>query len=288
MQPTKVTVLDGGLSTALEELGSTLNTSLWSGELLRAERPRVRAAHKLFVDAGAEILITSSYQITFPGCEARGWSREEVADALASSTELARFDGVKVAASVGPYGAYLADGSEYRGNYGLSVSELKDFHRERLQALIASNPDYLAIETIPELSEARAIVELLEELQNTKPFWISFSCKSESELSSGEAFADAVALVAGAKNALGVGINCTAPSLIAGLMKNGGDQVSYILYPNSGREWDAVNKVWVGNHGEVFTAEQIKSWKSLGATIIGGCCGVGSKDIAALRPLISK
>ena len=276
-------LLDGGLSTALEELGATLNTTLWSGELLRSHRDDIRAAHKLFVDAGAKILITSSYQITFPGCEARGWSREEVADAIKASTELARFDGVKVAASVGPYGAYKADGSEYRGNYGLTVEELKAFHRERLTALIATAPDYLAVETIPEMNEARAIIELLAELNSSIPFWISFSCKNEKELSSGELFADAAALVSSTPNAFAVGINCTAPQFIAPLLQSADNKVGFVVYPNSGREWDAVNKKWIGDQSEVFTSAQIAEWKDLGAFIIGGCCGVGPRDIAELR-----
>lgn len=282
-----ITLLDGGFSTALEELGNTLNTSLWSGELLKSHPDQVRAAHKLFADAGAEVLITSSYQITYPGCAALGWSQEEVAQAIIDSTELARFPGVKVAASVGPYGAYLADGSEYRGNYGLSNDELKDFHRERLAALIASRPDLLAVETIPELTEANAIIELIQEIKPDMPFWISFSCKSESELSSGEKFADAVALVNSAPSAVAVGINCTKPAFIAPLLKSAHSEIPYVVYPNSGREWDAVAKVWLGPINSSFEISDIQAWKSLGATVIGGCCGVSPRDIAQLHTLIN-
>ena len=280
-----ITLLDGGFSTALEELGAELNTSLWSGELLRSERDLIRAAHRSFVDAGAKILISSSYQITYPGCEARGWSRAEVTDALLASTELARFEGVKVAASVGPYGAYLADGSEYLGNYGLTIEQLKDFHRERLSVLISSEPDYLAIETIPELTEARAILELLGELGSTIPFWISFSCKSENEISSGELFKEVAQLAAAAPLSIGVGINCTAPHLITPLIKSADPGTRFILYPNSGREWDAVNKRWIGDQSTAFTSTQITEWSALGAAIIGGCCGVSPSDIANLDSL---
>jgi homocysteine S-methyltransferase len=283
----QVTLLDGGFSTALEELGNTLNTSLWSGELLKSHPDQVRAAHKLFADAGAEVLITSSYQITYPGCQALGWSKEEVDKALVDSTELARFPGVRVAASVGPYGAYLADGSEYRGNYGLSKEELKDFHRERLKALIATKPDLLAVETIPELTEADAIMELISEIAPMMPFWISFSCKSESELSSGEKFSDAIALVNGAPSAVAVGINCTKPSYIAPLLKSASSLIPYVVYPNSGREWDAVAKVWLGPVNSSFEISDIQAWKSLGAMVIGGCCGVSPRDIAQLRTLIN-
>jgi homocysteine S-methyltransferase len=283
---TGITLLDGGFSTALEELGNTLNTSLWSGELLKSHPDQVRAAHQLFVDAGAQVLISSSYQITYPGCLAQGWSNAEVDAAIIASTELARFPGVKVAASVGPYGAYLADGSEYRGNYGLSKEELKDFHRERLRALIATNPDLLAVETIPELTEARAIIELIDEIDPEMPFWISFSCKSESELSSGEMFADAVMLVNSAKSALAVGINCTKPSFIEPLLKSAKSVIPYVVYPNSGREWDSINKEWLGPVKTSFEHSDIQTWKSLGVTIIGGCCGVSPGDISELRHLV--
>ena len=283
---TSLTVLDGGFSTALEELGNTLNTSLWSGELLKSQPDQVRAAHKLFADAGAQVLITSSYQITYTGCEALGWSKEDVDEALAVSTELARFPGVKVAASVGPYGAYLADGSEYRGNYGLSKEELKDFHRDRLAALIATKPDLLAVETIPELAEAAAVIELIDEIDPGIPFWISFSCKSESELSSGEKFADAISLVNSSPSAAAVGINCTKPSFIAPLLACAPSKLPFVVYPNSGREWDAVAKVWLGPINSSFEIADIQGWKSLGATVIGGCCGVSPSDIAQLSTLI--
>lgn len=283
---TPITLLDGGFSTALEELGAELKTSLWSGEMLRSERDLIRAAHQSFVDAGAQILITSSYQITYPGCIARGWTSSEVTDALMASTELARFDGVAVAASVGPYGAYLADGSEYRGNYGLTVDQLKDFHRERLSVLISSKPEYLAIETIPELAEARAILALLSEFGSTIPFWISFSCKSESEISSGELFADAAKIVTSAPHAIGVGINCTAPHLITPLMNSADPGTRFVLYPNSGREWDAANKRWIGDQTSAFSSAQIEEWIALGAEIIGGCCGVSPSDIGGLHDKI--
>lgn len=283
---TEVTLLDGGFSTALEELGNTLNTSLWSGELLKSHPDEIRAAHKLFVDAGAQVLISSSYQITYPGCSAHGWSKDNVDAAIFASTELARFPGVKVAASVGPYGAYLADGSEYRGNYGLSKEELKDFHRDRLLALIATQPDLLAFETIPELTEAKAILELIAEIDPAIPYWMSFSCKSESELSSGEKFADAVSLVNSAKSAVAVGINCTKPGFIEPLLKSAKSSIPYVVYPNSGREWDSINKVWLGPVNSSFHPSDIQTWQALGATLIGGCCGVSPKDIAELKALL--
>lgn len=277
-----VLLLDGGLSTALEQLGNTLNTSVWSGELLKSHPDQIRAAHKLFADAGAEILITSSYQVTYPGCSALGWTKDEVNAALIASTELARFPNVKVASSIGPYGAFLADGSEYRGNYGLSVEELKEFHRERLFTLIATKPDFLAFETVPEITEARAYIELMQECGSQIPYWISFSCKSESELCSGESFADAVKVVNDSSKAFAVGINCTAPQLVAPLLKSASSKIPFIVYANSGRTWDATTKKWDGSGDLVFDSRLLQEWRALGASIIGGCCGVGPSDIAAL------
>lgn len=280
-------LLDGGLSTALEQLGNNLNTSLWSGELLRTAPDQIEAAHKAYVDAGAQVIITSSYQISMDGCALRGWSESEVRDALLLSTQLARSaaegTGVLVAASVGPYGASLADGSEYRGNYGKSKKWLKDFHRMRLQVLTESNPDLLAIETIPELTEAEAILELLEEQAIKIPYWMSFSCKDDKHISSGELFKDAVKLVGGKLGAIGVGINCTAPELITPLLSSAKSRIPFVVYPNSGRLWNAEIKEWVGPPTSGFSEMQIFEWKERGAKLIGGCCSVGPEEIAQMR-----
>jgi len=280
-------LLDGGLSTALEQLGNNLNTSLWSGELLRTAPDQIEAAHKAFVDAGAQIIISSSYQISMDGCALRGWNESEVRDALLLSTELARNatkgTDVKVAASVGPYGASLADGSEYRGNYGRTKTQLKDFHRMRLQVLVESNPDLLAIETIPELTEAEAILELLEEQDMKIPYWMSFSCKDGEHISSGELFRDAVNLVSGKLGAIGVGINCTAPEFVTPLLSSAKSRIPFVVYPNSGRTWNAQIKEWEGAPTSGFSEMQIFEWKERGAKLIGGCCSVGPEEIAQMR-----
>ena len=283
---TSPTLLDGGFSTALEQLGNTLTTALWSGELLKSRPDQIRAAHQLFAEAGADVLITSSYQVSYAGCMALGWTKDDVDQALAASTALARFPGVKVAASVGPYGAYLADGSEYRGNYGLTKDELKAFHRERLAALIATSPDLLAVETIPELTEAEAIIELISEIDPAMPFWVSFSCASGSELASGERFADAVALVNASGSAVAVGANCVKPTFVAELLGAAPSRIPFVVYPNSGRTWDATTKQWHGATASGFTQRDVETWMSLGATVVGGCCGVSPAEIAGLGALV--
>lgn len=276
-------LLDGGLATALEDLGNTFTSELWTGELLKSAPDQIRQAHAAFVQAGAEIIITSTYQVSFPGCIAKGWTHQEVVDALKNSIQLARdAEAPKVAASIGPYGAFLADGSEYRGNYDTSEDQLREFHKERLEILISCKPDYLAIETIPEIREARVLLELLKALHNTIPVWIAFSCKDEVHLSSGESFQDA-AKVSKELGADFIGINCTSPELVTSLLESASAFGPFVVYPNAGRTWNEKLKRLEGSAVKL-SHNHIKEWAECGATIIGGCCGIGPNEIA----LVSK
>jgi homocysteine S-methyltransferase len=272
-------LLDGGLATALEDLGNTFTSELWTGELLKSAPDQIRDAHAAFVKAGAEIIITSTYQVSFPGCISKGWTHDEVVDALKLSVQLARdAKSPLVAASIGPYGAFLADGSEYRGNYEASEDEIREFHKERLEILIATQPDYLAIETIPEIREAKVLLQLLKNLNNTIPVWIAFSCKDELRLSSGEYLKDAAKL----SKELGadyVGINCTSPELVAGLLESAKEYGPFVVYPNAGRTWNEKLKRLEGATVKL-SDRHIQQWVNCGATIIGGCCGIGPKEIA--------
>jgi homocysteine S-methyltransferase len=276
---TKYTLLDGGLATALEDLGNSFTSELWTGELLKSAPDQIREAHAAFVRAGAEIIITSTYQVSFPGCIAKGWTHEEVVDALKNSIQLARdAHSPKVAASIGPYGAYLADGSEYRGNYDATEAQLREFHKERLELLIACKPDFLAIETIPEIREARVLLELLKDLNNTIPVWIAFSCRDDLRLSSGEYFKDA-ARVSKELGAEYIGINCTSPELVTSLLESAKEYGPFVVYPNAGRTWNEKLKRLEGATVKL-SDKHIQEWAECGATIIGGCCGIGPKEIA--------
>ena len=277
------TKVDGGLSTALENNGNKLTTSLWTGELIRTAPSEITKAHLDFINAGSQVIITSSYQLSYLGCGKRGWSESETDDALRASTQLAKDavnksgKDVKVAASVGPYGAALADGSEYKGNYGVSKSVLKDFHARRLELLIATSPDLLALETMPDTVEVEVLLELLSDCPI--PFWVSYSCKAGNQTNAGQSFADAVAL---ANNAIAVGINCTPPELITELLLSAKSDKPFVVYPNSGRSWDAVKKEWIGSRGAGFDQDLINQWKAAGAQYIGGCCGIGADEIATI------
>jgi len=279
-----ITKLDGGLSTALENNGNKLTTSLWTGELILVNPSEITKAHLDFINAGADIIITSSYQISYLGCSKRGWSESKTDQALRGSTQLAKDavlksgKSVKVASSIGPYGAALADGSEYKGNYGVTKSALKDFHARRLEVLISTSPDLLALETMPDTFEVEVLLELLSDCPI--PYWVSYSCKAGNQTNAGQSFTEAVSL---AKDAMAVGINCTAPELITDLLLSAEGVKPFVVYPNSGRSWNAKTKEWEGSSEAGFDELLIKSWISAGAQIIGGCCGIGADEILNLK-----
>lgn len=279
-----ITKLDGGLSTALENNGNKLTTSLWTGELILVNPSEITKAHLDFINAGADIIITSSYQISYLGCSKRGWSESKTDQALRGSTQLAKDavlksgKSVKVASSIGPYGAALADGSEYKGNYGVTKSVLKDFHARRLEVLISTSPDLLALETMPDTFEVELLLELLSDCPI--PYWVSYSCKAGNQTNAGQSFTEAVSL---AKDAMAVGINCTAPELITDLLLSAEGVKPFVVYPNSGRSWNAKTKEWEGSSEAGFDELLIKSWILAGAQIIGGCCGIGADEILNLK-----
>jgi S-methylmethionine-dependent homocysteine/selenocysteine methylase len=286
-------LLDGGLATQLEAQGADLSDSLWSARLLVEDPEAIVEAHLAYFRAGARVATTASYQATFEGFARRGLAHDDAVGLLGRSVDLAdrarqraASEGIAsplfVAASVGPYGAMLADGSEYRGRYGLTVAQLRDFHRERLHVLAAAGPDVLAVETIPEVEEAVAIAELLGELDGAAA-WISFSCGDGGHLRSGAPVEEAVQAVAGAPGVLAVGLNCTAPEhadeLIARM--HAASALPVVVYPNSGEGWDAVNRRWTGA-GWRIDADAAVRWRAAGARLIGGCCRVTPDQVRLL------
>ncbi|MFH8389553.1 homocysteine S-methyltransferase [Streptomyces sp. NPDC018036] len=283
-------VLDGGMSNQLEATGHDLGDSLWSARLL-ADRPEaVVEAHLAYYEAGADVAITSSYQATFEGFARRGIPRERVAELLGLSVEAAREAARRahakgavrplwVAASVGPYGAMLADGSEYRGRYGLSVAELERFHAPRLEVLAAAAPDVLALETVPDADEARALLRGIRGLGI--PAWLSYSVAGD-RTRAGQPLEESFALAAEADEVVAVGVNCCAPedveAAVATAARVTGKPV--VVYPNSGEAWDAEARSWTGS--STFTAAQVGGWERAGARLIGGCCRVGPEAISGI------
>jgi homocysteine S-methyltransferase len=277
-------VLDGGLSTALEARGHDLSGNLWSARLLREAPAEIVAAHRSFVDAGAEVVISASYQASHIGYSAAGLTPEQCDADLEASVQLARegADGrALVAASVGPYGAALADGSEYTGYRHVGRSSLRDFHARRLERLVAASPDLIAVETIPEIGEAEVLVNLLGEIAPDLPYWVSFSAAAHARLTGGAHFAEAVDVVSGA--AVAVGVNCTAPAHIEELLGSAQPSLPYVVYPNAGASYDASSKTWTEDGSSRFAPEALGRWQELGAVLVGGCCGItadGIREIA--------
>ncbi|MDJ0344712.1 homocysteine S-methyltransferase [Streptomyces sp. H10-C2] len=281
-------VLDGGLSNQLAAQGCDLTDPLWSARLLADAPEQIEAAHAAYVRAGAQVLITSSYQATYDGFARRGTGREAASALLRSSVDLARSaaggrGGILVAASVGPYGAMLADGSEYRGRYGLSVRELERFHRPRIETLAEAGPDLLALETVPDMDEAEALLRAVEGIG--LPVWLSFSIDGD-RTRAGQPMEAAFALAAGRDEVIAVGVNCCAPHdadrAVAVAAEVSGKPV--VVYPNSGEEWDAQARQWHG--GATFEASRVRDWESAGARLIGGCCRVGPAQIAELAEVM--
>ncbi|MFE4213706.1 homocysteine S-methyltransferase [Streptomyces sp. NPDC056844] len=277
-------LLDGGLSNQLEAQGCDLSDALWSARLLSDAPQQIEAAHAAYARAGAQVLITASYQATFEGFARRGIGRAGAAELMAASVESARRAGAVtgrelwVAASVGPYGAMLADGSEYRGRYGLTVRELERFHRPRAEALAGAGPDVLALETVPDIDEAEALLRAVEGLG--VPVWLSYSVEGD-RTRAGQPLEEAFALVSGVDQVMAVGVNCCDPADAGRAVERAaatGKPV--VVYPNSGEEWDAGGRGWTGKGA--FEPGRVREWQRAGARLVGGCCRVGPSDIAAL------
>ncbi|MFH9733979.1 homocysteine S-methyltransferase [Streptomyces sp. NPDC017260] len=280
-------VLDGGLSNQLESAGHDLSDALWSARLLAEDPGAITDAHLAYYEAGADVAITSSYQATFEGFARRGVDRRRATELLTLSVELAR-DAARrarasrplwVAASAGPYGAMLADGSEYRGRYGLGAGELERFHRPRLEVLAAARPDVLALETVPDTEEATALLRAVRHLG--VPAWLSYTVTGD-RTRAGQPLEEAFALAGDAEEVIAVGVNCCAPEDVAGAVETAARVTGkpVVAYPNSGEAWDAQTRAWRGRSS--FAAERVRGWRAAGARLVGGCCRVGPEVITSI------
>ncbi|PRQ02879.1 Homocysteine S-methyltransferase [Enhygromyxa salina] len=290
-------ILDGGLATELERAGCELDDPLWSARVLLDEPARLTRVHRRFVEAGAEILATASYQATIPGLVARGLDEREARAALRQTVSLARAaaePATLVAASIGSYGAYLADGSEYRGDYGLDRQALVEFHRPRLRELSAAGPDLLAFETIPDAVEAEAIAELLAREPGPRA-WVSFSLRPDASLriSDGTPLARAVRPLLGHPRVAALGVNCLGPREVLAAVEalaSLAPLTAIVAYPNSGERWVHPRPggpgCWAGAGTELEEFQTLAGrWAAAGARLIGGCCRTRPRHIAALVEL---
>ena len=292
--PTPVVVLDGGLSTALEQQGADIRGDLWTARLLVDAPERIAAAHRAYFAAGAQVATTASYQASVEGFVAAGCTEAEARRLITRSVTLAQEvrdefantgSSPRVAGSVGPYGAFLADGSEYRGNYGVPRTRLRDFHRRRLDLLASAQPDLIAVETIPDVVEAEVLVELLDELD--VPAWFSYSVRG-STTSAGQPLDAAYAALAGSRAIVFVGVNCSAQHDVLGAIQAAVAATGRpaVAYPNRGGSWDNRAQRWV--YGDPIDLDLVETWIAAGAQCVGGCCGTGPADIAALATRVAQ
>ncbi len=283
-------ILDGALATELERHGCDLADALWSAKTLLEQPEAVEAVHRDYFRAGAQVATTASYQATPAGYAARGMDEAAALDLIALSVRLAASardsGGVSeglVAGSVGPYGAFLADGSEYRGDYDLSREEFLAFHRPRAAALVEAGADLFAFETLPKLTEALALADLAEELG--VPAWVSFSLRDAASISDGTPLADVARALDGRAGVIALGVNCVPLELVAPALEElaAHTGLPLVAYPNSGETYDPVTKTWgPGVEGASTLAELAPGWRDSGARLIGGCCRTTPADIAAL------
>ncbi len=299
-------VLDGGLATTLEAGGADLNDPLWSARVLLEEPQRVAEVHRAFVEAGADVITTATYQATFEGLARRGLTEGEAADSMGLAVELAHRAAdrpspegksrVWVAASIGPYGAFLADGSEYRGAYGLDESELRDFHEKRFRLLSRSRADLLAFETVPDAREAATLLALLEGEPNREA-WLSFTLRDESHLSDGTPLAELLPELRGRfpvgwERLVGVGANCVPPSRLEAALAVFArvSKKPIVAYPNSGESYavgDAgQSRGWSGAQEEWIS--RVRSWLEAGPMLIGGCCRTTPDDIRRISDRLKR
>jgi homocysteine S-methyltransferase len=288
-----VVVLDGGLSVVLAEAGCDLSSGLWTAALLRDSPGQVVAAHERYLAVGAQVSTTASYQASRDGFESTGMSPDAADRLIGDSVRLARqaHDSATtgaptwVAASVGPYGAALADGSEYRGDYGVTARTLRDFHARRLEVLAAASPDVLAVETIPDVREAEVLVPLLDDLGVDA--WFSYAV-ADGRTRAGQPLDEAYAVVAGSTSVIAAGVNCCAPDEVLEALHaaRAAGVPAGVAYPNQGRAWDAERHAWTGRAS--FDLDLVPSWVEAGARLVGGCCEVGPRHISALAASLDR
>ena len=300
-----ILTLDGALATELEAHGCSLDDPLWSAKVLLEQPQLVKRVHRDYFRAGAAVATTASYQATPLGFARRGIGEEEALELVALSVRLAdearrehlsddpSAGPLLIAGSVGPYGAYLADGSEYRGDYVLSRTEFLEFHRPRIAALVEAGADLLACETLPSLPEAEALVALMKEFDVEG--WLSFTLRDGGHISDGTPLAQVAKLSRAQPLVVAIGVNCVPLELVSpalGALSKATD-TPLLAYPNSGESYDAVTKTWgpaadvaePGNKQAASLAEGTAVWRELGARLVGGCCRTTPEDIAAVASL---
>jgi homocysteine S-methyltransferase len=294
----RVVVLDGGMSTALEVHGVDLSGRLWTARAIDGDPETVVAAHLDFLRAGARVLITASYQASLEGFRRAGIDADRGERLLRRTADLARrardrfaderpevAETVLIAGSIGPYGAMLAGGQEFTGDYGEGVGlrELEAFHRPQIEILWDAGVDLLAVETLPRVDEAAAIVSLLAGIPQARA-WLSFTGGVDARTAAGDDIAEGAAIADSSTAVVAVGVNCTPPAHVIPLLVRLRDRTDLplVVYPNAGGIWEPGSRAWSASERDRFSPEEVRSWVDAGARLIGGCCGIGAQGIRGI------
>lgn len=291
-----IVTLDGGLGSELEKKHVEVNNNLWSASALIQNPGIVRDIHKSYFNAGAQLAITDTYQVHIPfpnGDQLRGYELIDLAVDLAKeslSDSNQRQESGLIAGSVGPYGAYLSNGAEYTGDYQLSQSEYKDFHRERVNRLVQDNVDVLLLETMPNFEEAKAVVDLISTEFSKIPIFLSFSTELGEHLWDGTSLKEVISYFNQNEQIRAIGVNCTAPENIIKALHNIAPytEKKIIVYPNAGDTYDPISKRWVTDHGPINWSELVPTWYEAGACLIGGCCRTSPDDIYEINDAVQQ
>lgn len=294
-------VIDGAMATELEKRGVDTDNALWSAMALIHNPQAVVDVHRSYFEAGANIAITDSYQANVPAFEAAGLNAEQGRALIMASVKLAqqarseyqaahpeRTAPLLIAGSVGPYGAYLADGSEYTGDYQLTTKQYQEFHRERMSLLVAAGVDLLALETQPNFEETKALVALVEAEFPITPVWVSFSVDGQDKLCDGTPLATAVAYFNAHPQVQAIGVNCTAMTNVTALVERvrAATEKPIVVYPNNGDTYDPTTKTWETHADAPAFRDLVPTWQAKGATLIGGCCRTTPADITEVATVL--
>ena len=293
-------VLDGAMSTPLEKLGADTNNDLWTAKALIDNEELVYEVHKMYFEAGADLIITDTYQANVQAFEKVGYSEKEARNLIKKAVKIAQkarddYENKTgkhnyIAGTIGPYGAYLANGSEYRGDYELSTKEYQQFHLPRIEELVTTGVDILAIETQPKLDEVLAILELLKKKYPQQKVYVSYTLSDDDTISDGTPLPRAIHALEDYSQVIAVGINCVKLELVEPALKNMKEITDkhLIVYPNSSTVYDPKSKTWSQPKTSVTFEELIPNWYEAGARIIGGCCTTGPKEIKAVADFIKR
>jgi len=300
-------VVDGAMATELEKHGVATNSDLWSATAMIDKPEAITAVHKSYFENGADIATTNTYQANVAKFMELGLTEADSKNLITKAVQLAQkarteyFDSLSqternqrakhplIAGSVGPYGAYLADGSEYRGDYELTEAQYQDFHRQRMTLLDQAGVDLFAFETQPNFEEAKALVKLLVEEFPDQQAWLSFSIKDSETLCDGTSLQEAVHYFEDVDQIDAIGVNCTTLENIEDTIKTVESVTDkpIIVYPNNGDIYDPKTKTWQANPQADTFSDLVPGWIQAGASLIGGCCRTTPNDIREISEIIN-